>query len=78
MRAVRLLQAGAMGGAVTQWQARAFIALDEWLGIFTAVYLYEHNNPMFGPFVIAWAVFVYGLSYLPYWKQYNAGPWRKR
>lgn len=46
---------------------RTFIALDEWLGIFTAIYLHERGSSLFWPFVVLWALAVYVISYPWYW-----------
>lgn len=46
---------------------RAFIALDEWLGIFTLIYLFEVNSILFWFVLPVWVVAVYLLSYIPYW-----------
>lgn len=46
---------------------RAFIALDEWLGIFTSIYLFEIGSRLFWIFWPLWAVAVYVLSYPFYW-----------
>lgn len=46
---------------------RAFIALDEWLGIFTSIYLFETSSKLFWIFCPLWAVAVYAISYPLHW-----------
>lgn len=47
---------------------RAFIALDEWLGILVAVYLHSTGSSLFWYFVIPWAIAIYAISYPLHWR----------
>ena len=48
-------------------QQRTFIALDEWLGILVAIFLFERGSALFWPFTVIWAVAVYVISYPLHW-----------
>lgn len=50
---------------------RLFIALDEWLGVFVSIFLFEINSKLFWWFVIPWAIAVYLVSYPWYWGWYG-------
>ena len=53
---------------------RAFICLDEWLGIFLLAYLFETGSKLFWYVAIPWAIAVYGISYpFHWWGQEDAG-----
>lgn len=46
---------------------RIFIVIDEWAGIFTLIHLDETGSRLFWPFLIAWLIAIYGVSYPWYW-----------
>ncbi len=66
-----------MTQGMTQYETRKMIRSDEWLGLLFLAYFHKFDPSLFWPFFVAWFIFVYGLSYVPYWRQYNAWPWRK-
>jgi hypothetical protein len=47
--------------------ARAFIALDEWVGMLLLVYLHRVDSPLFWVVLPLWVVAVYVISYPLYW-----------
>src|SRR5689334_12271099 len=55
---------------MTQTQARAFIALDEWLGIGLLFLIYTYQRECFWYFACIWAVCIYVISYPLYWYEY--------
>lgn len=46
---------------------RAFIALDEWLGMLLSVYLFQTSSSLFWFVCPLWIIAVYGISYPFYW-----------
>jgi hypothetical protein len=52
---------------MTKFQQRAFIALDEWLGIALLVYLHRTGDSAFWPVLVAWLFCVYIISYPSHW-----------
>ncbi len=48
-------------------QRRAFIALDEWVGMLLLVYLHRADRALFWYVLPAWLVAVYAISYPLYW-----------
>lgn len=59
---------------MTTAQQRAFIALDEWLGIVTLIYLWQSARELFWIVLPAWVIAVYVISYpLLWWRQRRNG-----
>ena len=52
---------------LTILQARAFVALDEWLGGALLAFLRVREDWTFWPVLVVWAVLVYGISYPALW-----------
>jgi hypothetical protein len=58
-----------VGGTVTPLQSRVTLAVDEWLGIFTCLYLYrQHDWVGLGVAATALVVMVYAIGYPMHWK----------
>ena len=68
---------------MTRLQERAFIALDEWVGIALLYQLHRTHDPLFVPVLVAWIVMVYGISYPLHWglgafvaRKLRGDPWK--
>jgi hypothetical protein len=56
---------------VTQFQARAILLVDEWLGWAAMLYLHEAKSTAFWPCFAFFIACVYAVSYPLYWRRWD-------